>query len=63
MIQYYFTLSVNVEVVVNGVSVKGVVVDDSISFASFKISGCWTNQLHICNWLVIVLNWKGGSEV
>ena len=63
-----FTLSVNGELdlvkeaVVNGGLVKEVVVDDSISFANFKISGWWTNQLHTCNWLVIVPNSFGRSE-
>ena len=28
----------------------------NISLASFNIFGCLTSQLHICNWLVIVLN-------
>jgi|GEM_PF-4150286 len=50
------------EAVVNGGLVKEVVVDDSISFANFKISGWWTNQLHTCNWLVIVPNSFGRSE-
>ena len=34
----------------------------NIAVASFKIFGRLTNQLHICNWLVIALNWGGISS-